>query len=368
MAGEGKLPDARLTLLEDESQNISGGSSGDSALKKSKATKVVKSRYMQYDKSKVGKKNVANITTCSAEKPPERGGSGTPTRRSIAPQRMKVLAGLPSNTLDGSLFVKNNLQSTLLEGHRIARPDLDISVINDKTMQRLTPKLALSAEQKKNKREATALYLVPEETIEMIESQTLLSTYLTMKMQKNLSRLEEKAENNLLQVTEEKNNLEEKVHVLKRELSVLQQEEQVNDLLEKQAKALTPSTIAEEKFKDNYTVFATALDCTRHQLPIKDVHIVGNHQQYLEDLRKQLAITEPLLQEAMSRSAVQNAESLDTIKELEELVLKTDAELSLSFRQILDLSFKVNKEITLQNQKREEENCSLDLFSQLYFD
>ncbi|KAM4706800.1 HAUS augmin-like complex subunit 8 [Discoglossus pictus] len=281
------MADSGVALLEDGSQN-SSGSSGDAVLKKPKAVKVVKSRYMQYDKGKVAKKNVANITVCSAERAPERGSSGTPTRRSMAPPKMKALAGVPSSALDGSLFVKDDLQSTLLEGHRIARPELDLSVINDKTMQRLTPKFPLSAEQRKQKKEAAPLNMVPEEMVEMIESQTLLFTYLAMKMQKNLSRLEEKAERNLLLVTEEKHKLQEKVHMLKQELSLLQREEQVNDLIDEQ----------------------------------HGIYIVSR---------------------------------------------KVEVEL-WSFRQVLDLSFKVNKEISLQNQKEVEDSCSLEVVRQWYFD
>ncbi|XP_075063187.1 HAUS augmin-like complex subunit 8 isoform X2 [Mixophyes fleayi] len=328
--------------LEYGSQNSSGGSSGDTAMKKNKGPKVVKSRYLQYDKPKVAKKyTVANTTVSSAGKVPERGGSGTPTRRSVMPQRLK--APVPSNVADGSLFWKDDLQSTLLDGHKIARPELDFSVINEKTMQKLTPKSLSTSEQRKPKREC-----IP--------------------MQKNMKHLEEKAERNLFLENEEKNQLQEKVYKLKRNILLNKREEQLNDLLEKQAETLAPSSAAMKQFKGNYTSFATALDCTRHHLPIKDIHVVGTRQRYLEEIQKPLSATKFLIEKTMSCSANETVDLCGTIKDLQDIVLKTDEELLRSSRQVLDLSFKVNKEISLQSQKLVEESCEVEVVRQWYFD
>ncbi|XP_069818394.1 HAUS augmin-like complex subunit 8 [Dendropsophus ebraccatus] len=341
--------------LENGSQNSSGGSSGDAAMKKIKGAKVVKSRYMQYEKPKITKKNnVVNTTILSAGKSQEKSGSVTPTRRSMAPQRFKA--------------PPDDLQSTLLDGHKIARPELDFSVINDKTMQKLTPKSQPVSELRKPKREATSISGMSEDMIDMIESQTLIFTYLAMKMQKNITRLEEKAERSLLLVHDEKTQLQEKVQQLKRDLFINRREEQLNDLLEKQAEPLAPSAAATAQFKEHYKSFATTLDCTRHQLPIKDIHITGTRQRFLEDIQKHLAYTKSLLEEAMSSPANDNVNLLDTIKNLEDTVLKTDSELSRSLHQVLDLSFKVNKEVSLQNQKLVEKNSEMEVVRQWYFD
>uniref|UniRef100_A0A8C5QB45 HAUS augmin like complex subunit 8 n=1 Tax=Leptobrachium leishanense TaxID=445787 RepID=A0A8C5QB45_9ANUR len=273
--------------------------------------------------------------------------SGTPTRRSLAPQRMKPVPGVPSSAVDGSLFWKDDLQSTLLDGHRIVRPELDLSVINGRDRP---------------------IWFFPEDAMEMMEFQTLMYTYLTLKMQKNLSRLEEKAERNLLLVNDEKDHLQEKVYKLKRENLLLDREEKLHDMLDKQAEALAPSIEVEETFKNNYKTFATALDCTRHQLPIKDIHVMGTRQRYLEDLQKQLETTKSLLKDIVPTYAAENEEMLSTIKELEENVFKTNAEISRTFNQVLDLSFKVNKEIALQNQKAVEESRELDVVKSWYFD
>ncbi|XP_072260781.1 HAUS augmin-like complex subunit 8 isoform X2 [Pyxicephalus adspersus] len=280
MAGEG----GGMAEAGSGSQNSSGGSSGDTALKKKKAPKLVKSRYMQYDKPKVAKKpNLENSTVSSAGKVSERGGNSTPTRRSIAPQRMKAATAMNASVADGSLLWKEDLQSTLLEGHKFVRPELDFSVINDKTLQKLTPKFSSTSEQRKPRKDTAPVNHVPSDIIDMCESQTMLFTYLTLKMQRNIKRLEEKAERNLLLAIEEKNQLQEKVYQLKRDLSLNRSEIQVNELLEKQAEGLVPSAAAIKPFKDSYTSFATAVDCTRHQLPINNIHVVGTRQRYLGD-------------------------------------------------------------------------------------
>lgn len=360
------MADSGSNSLESGSQNSSGGSGTDATRKKIRGPKVVKSRYMQIEKPKNAKNNVAaNTTILSAGKSQEKTGSGS--RKSLAPPRFKAPPA-PANVPDGSFVFKDDLQSTLLDGHRIVRPDLDFSVINDKTMQKLTPKSLSTSEHRKPKREISSTSNVPEDMIEMLESQTLIFTYLTMKMQKNIRCLEEKADRSMLQLHEEKTKLQEKVQQRKLEQLLSRREEQLNDLLEKQAESLAPPAAATTQFKDHYTSFATALDCTRHQLPIKDIHIPGTRHRFLEDIQKHLDSTKSLLEEAIQSSANDNMDLLDTVTNLEDVALKTDAELSRSLHQVLDLSCKVNKEVSLQNQKLVEESSEMDVVRQWYFD
>lgn len=347
------------------SQNSSGGSSGDMAVKKKKAApKLVKSRYMQYDKPRIVKKpNVENSIVSSAGKAQDRGGNGTPTRRSVLPQRLKAPSAMNASVAEGSLFSKEDLQSTLLEGHKFVRPELDFSVINDRS-----PKCSSTSEQKKTKWKPVPVSSVPIDMMDIYESQTLLLTYLTLKMEKNITRLKEKAERNLLLATEEKNQLQERVHQLKHDLSLTRSQIQLDDLLEKQAEGLVPSSAAMKPFKDSYTSFATAVDCTRHQLPINNIHVAGTRQRYLDNIQKHLSTTKSLLEEAVPHSCDESIDLLAPIKSLEEIALKTDTELSRSLHQVLDLSYKVNKEISLRSQKSVEENCEVDVMKQWYFE
>ncbi|XP_072012850.1 LOW QUALITY PROTEIN: HAUS augmin-like complex subunit 8 [Engystomops pustulosus] len=359
------MAEAGSNSLENGSQNSSGGSSGDVAQKKNKGSKVVKSRYMQYEKPKI-QKNVANATILSAGKTQER-CVGATTRKSVVPPKPKGHPA-PPNEADGSFLFKDDLQSTLLDGHKIARPELDFSVINEKTMQKCIPKSQSTSEPRKPKKETTSISTIPEDLMDRCESLTLIYTYLTVKMQKNIRSLEEKAERNLFLVHEEKMQLQEKVHQLKRELLLIKREEQLNDLLDKQAEALAPTAASTTQFKDHYTSFATALDCTRHQLPIQDIHITGTRQRFLEDIQKHLGSTKSLLEDITPSSTNNRMDLMDTVKNLENTVRKTEVELSRSMHQILDLSSKMNKEVSLQSQKLVEENSATEVLRQSYFD
>ncbi|PIO31878.1 hypothetical protein AB205_0200420, partial [Aquarana catesbeiana] len=284
------------------------------------------------------KPNVENSIVSSAGKAQDRGGNGTPTRRSVLPQRLKAPSAMNASVAEGSLFSKEDLQSTLLEGHKFVRPELDFSVINDRS-----PKCSSTSEQKKTK-------------------------WKPVPMEKNITRLKEKAERNLLLATEEKNQLQERVHQLKHDLSLTRSQIQLDDLLEKQAEGLVPSSAAMKPFKDSYTSFATAVDCTRHQLPINNIHVAGTRQRYLDNIQKHLSTTKSLLEEAVPHSCDESIDLLAPIKSLEEIALKTDTELSRSLHQVLDLSYKVNKEISLRSQKSVEENCEVDVMKQWYFE
>ncbi|XP_040177176.1 HAUS augmin-like complex subunit 8 isoform X2 [Rana temporaria] len=358
MAGEGE----GMAELGSGSLNSSGGSSGDVTVKKKVPVKLVKSRYMQYKPNIVKKPNVENSIVSSAGKAQDRGGNGYPTRRSVLPQRFKA-PSVNASVAEVSLFSKAALQSTLLEGHKFIPPELDFSVINDRS-----PKCSSTSEQKKTKRKPAPVNGVPIDMIDIYESQTLLFTCLTQEMEKNITLLEEKAEHNLLLATEEKNQLQERVHQSKHDLSLTRSQIQLDDLLEKQVEGLVPSSAAIKLFKDSYYTFATAVDCTRHRLPINNIHVAGTRQRYLDNVQKHLSTTKSLLEEAIPHSCDESKDLISPIKSLEDSVLKIYTELSRSLHQVLDLSYKVNKEMSLKSQKSVEESSEVDVMKQWYFD
>nr|XP_033813091.1 HAUS augmin-like complex subunit 8 [Geotrypetes seraphini] len=359
------MAEAGAAPLEDGA-NRSG--SNDPPVRKSKGGRFVKARYMQYDKKKLGKSNLVNTTTSGA-KVPEKGGSGTPTRKSCFLQKFKVPTGVMSNALDGAALSKDDLQSTLMEGDKLVRPDLDLSaVINERTFHKNAPKPLVKAEQRTPKKELLLLPAVPEGMIEMLESQTLLLSFLSVKMQKNISHLEERAEKNLLLVCEEKEKLQQKVYEQKRKLLLLKKDLELADVLAKQAEVLTPSFTTDDRFKSDYKAFATALDSTRHELPMKHIHAEGNRQKYLDDLQKHLVVTEKLLADIIPDCSEENSKAFNAVKELEEVALKIDTDLSRSLAPVLDLSYKVSKETALQNQKVTEDTYSQETVKPWYFD
>lgn len=48
-----------------------------------------------------------------------------------------------------------------------------------------------------------------------------------------------------------------------------------------QIEMLSPYEAVAERFKEQYKTFATALDTTRHELPVKSVHLDGDGQRFL---------------------------------------------------------------------------------------
>ncbi|NXG77048.1 HAUS8 protein, partial [Baryphthengus martii] len=201
-----------------------------------------------------------------------------------------------------------------------------------------------------------------------LESQTLLLTYLRLKAEKNLAKLEQKAEKNLLMLSEEKERQREKLHELKREILLKEREQKLEEVLEKQIEVLSPLVPVCEQFKEQYKSFAASLDATRHELPIKNIHIEGDTQTFLGELQKELTITQELLTEVMPSFADESAKACSKLKEIKKVSQKLDKELQRSFTQVQNLSFEVSKEVSLHNQSVCEESHGLDAVKRWYFD
>lgn len=316
--------------------------------------KVVESRYLQYEK-KTTKKAPATDALKTSEKMPENGRKPNP---------------LQKNKESSAVFGKGDLQSTLLEGHGTAPPDLDLSAINEKSVLRKTPQLektiskktestSFSASRKKN----PDLF----EAMEVMESQTLLLTLLTVKIENSLAAFEEKAERNLLMMCQEKAELQKKVHELKRNHLLCQRKRELLDILDAQIEILSPYEAVAERFKEQYKMFAMALDTTRHELPLRSIHLDGDGQQFLDDLQQELMATRHLLGEFGIGSSDENGKVLDLLSELKEMTQKKDLELRRSFVQVLELSAGANKEAALINQDVWEEAQGSAASRQWYF-
>ncbi|NXA07131.1 HAUS8 protein, partial [Sapayoa aenigma] len=200
-----------------------------------------------------------------------------------------------------------------------------------------------------------------------VESETLLLTYLRIKVRKNLAKLEEKVEKNLLMLCEEKQRQQEKLLELKREILLQEKEQNLSEALDKQMEVLSPLVPVCEQFKEQYKNFAASLDANRHELPIKNIHVEGDKQTYLDELGKQLTITQELLTEVMPRHSGDSAKALSALKELKEVSQKLNKELQRSFTEVQNLSFEVSKEVSLHNQSVCEENHGLDVVKRWYF-
>ncbi|NWW78075.1 HAUS8 protein, partial [Climacteris rufus] len=200
-----------------------------------------------------------------------------------------------------------------------------------------------------------------------LESETMLLTYLRIKAEKSVAKMEEKAEKNLLMLCEEKRRQQKKLWELKREVLLQEREQKLSEALDKQIEVLTPLVAVCQKFKEQYKSFADSLDATRHELPIKNIHIEGDKQTYLDELGKQLSITQKLLTEIMPNPSEDIAKAHGALKELEEVSQQLNKGLQRSFTEVQNLASEASKEVSLHNQAVCEEKHGVDVVKHWYF-
>ncbi|XP_039194468.1 HAUS augmin-like complex subunit 8 isoform X2 [Crotalus tigris] len=317
---------------------------------KQRGGRIVPSRYLQYDKKASGK-GTSNTSLFLAK---DLGNVGSP-KRPVQLQKFKT-------SVDSTPSI---LHSTFLDSHESTRPELEVSAINEKSRYK-TPvsKLHIKGTSKKKQVLTSS---DSDDLIGMLDSQMLLLTYASIKMEKNLVLLEGKAERNLLMLCEEAGKLQKNVHEKKLKLQHLKKETELFEALERQLEILGPVSEQCPQFKEDYKHFATALDTTRHELPMKDIYTEEDMGQYLAELQKSLIMTQNVLNEALLQNFEENAKALNVMKELEEVSLKLDAELPRTFAHIVDLSADVSKEASLHYQKMCEDSLGLETMKQLYF-
>ncbi|XP_076978121.1 HAUS augmin-like complex subunit 8 isoform X2 [Tamandua tetradactyla] len=316
--------------------------------------RVVESRYLQYEKKTAQKAPAADPGKTSSARVPEGG------RKASLLQKNRDTTGVGTG----------DLQSTLLEGHGTAPPDLDLSAINDKSMIRKPSQLEKSLSKKIESSSFSALRKKSSdsaESMEMMESQTLLFTLLTVKIENGLARLEEKAERDLLTLCREKERLQQKAYELKRCLLLSQKKRELAGILDAQMEILSPFEAVAGRFKECYRSFATALDTTRHELPVRSIHLAEDGPQLLDDLQRELATTGRLLGELGLSGSDDSGKVLDLLHDLKEVIVKKDLELYRTFTQVLELSAEVSKEAAVTNQDIWEDVQGCSALSPWYF-
>uniref|UniRef100_A0A2K5D8N6 HAUS augmin like complex subunit 8 n=1 Tax=Aotus nancymaae TaxID=37293 RepID=A0A2K5D8N6_AOTNA len=293
----------------------------------------------------------------TAQKAPAGDGSQTRGKTSEGGRKSSLLQ---KSKADSSGVAKGDLQSTLLEGHGTAPPDLDLSAINDKSIIRKTPQLAKAIPKKPESTSFSApRKKSPDlsEAMEMMESQTLMLTLLAVKMENNLAEFERRAEKNLLIMCKEKEKL-----------LLSQRKQELAYVLDAQVQMLSPFKAVAKRFREQYKTLATALDTTRHELPVRSIHLEGDGQQLLDALQCELTTTQRLLGELDVGNSEENVQLLDLLSELKDVTVKKDLELRRSFAPVLELSAEASKEAALANQEVWEEGQGLAPPSQWYFD
>ncbi|XP_071307970.1 HAUS augmin-like complex subunit 8 [Agelaius tricolor] len=348
---------------------------------KRRGGRIVQSRYLQFDKKhskKAPKQPSSGVAQRKAEKDASSSSSSSnsslPSSRTIAgsvvSQNHEPSARVDLSSLNQAGFEKGDLQSTLLDEGKMKLPDLDISDINDKS----DPKKSSDSESASDEDSETKKISgeTDEETdssdlLAELESETLLLTFLRIKTEKRVAQMEEKAEKNLLMMCEEKRKQQEKLLELKREILLEEREQKLNETLDKQIEVLAPLVAVCEQFTEQYKSFAASLDATRHELPIKNIHIEGDKQTYLDELEKQLRITQELLTEVMPDHSEDGAKALGALQELQEVSQQLSKGLQRSFTDVQNLSFEASKEVSLHNQYLCEEKHGVDAVKRWYF-
>ncbi|XP_035767781.1 HAUS augmin-like complex subunit 8 [Neolamprologus brichardi] len=183
---------------------------------------VVKSRYLQSaEKTSLSKSNSLTNESITVPRPSSPKPTGvkpkaaTPTRRSMAPYATSMM----SRENEASLLGRSVLQSTFSDNPRF-RPDLDISVIKDRTVIENAVEPERNAENEKM----------------MVEMETFLLAYLTAKMESNTAKLKAEAETKILQAMEEEQSLHDEVKEKKCQYLLAEKKRLVNELLDLQIK------------------------------------------------------------------------------------------------------------------------------------
>ncbi|XP_058714592.1 HAUS augmin-like complex subunit 8 isoform X2 [Poecile atricapillus] len=324
---------------------------------KRKGGRVVQSRYLHFDKKdgqKVPRLPRSGVAQRKAEKDASSSSSSSNTSlpstrtkaRSDLSQKHKTNAGVDYSSLNQSGFEKGDLQSTLLDEEKMKLPDLDISAINDKSDPKKSScsESASEGDSEIKKSRSTDEETASRDLMAELESETLLLTFLRIKRRQ-----------------------QEKLWELKREILLEEREQKLNETLDKQIEVLSPLVAVCEQFKEQYKNFAASLDATRHELPIKNIHIEGDKQTYLDELRKQLMITQELLTDVMPNHSGDSAKALDALKELKVVSQELSEGLQRSFTDVQNLSFETSKEVSLHNQYVCEENHGVDVVKRWYF-
>nr|XP_061790403.1 HAUS augmin-like complex subunit 8 [Nerophis lumbriciformis] len=243
---------------------------------------------------------------------------------------------------------KTFLQSTFSEGH-CNRPDFDISDIEGKAVLK-SAKEADSCPQDKW----------------WIEKQALLLTFLTAKMEHNTDKLKAKEEARLLHMMEVDEALYSEMMEKKRQYLLMEKRRLANELLDLQISALTPVAEAAKDFTESYKTLASAVDTTRHELPVKNFHIAGDRREFLSKAEASLQESEVLLRECTEGNYEDNRAVLECLKGIKSSSKDLKQEMVGVTSELLELSSLVSRRNVLTQMAVEEEKLgaarTLELF------
>ncbi|RXN09269.1 HAUS augmin-like complex subunit 8 isoform X1 [Labeo rohita] len=176
------------------------------------------------------------------------------------------------------------------------------------------------------------------------------------KIQHNTRKLREEAERNILAVMEKEQQLSAQVNRKKRQYLLLEKQKQLNSLLDLQIEALAPVAAAANTFTEEYKSFATAVDATRHKLPVKNVHIGEDAGQFLDKAVECLNQSERVLQHYTKDIPTDCEASTASLREMKDTASEISQQLTRTVSDLLEVSSLVSRETVLIQQSLEEDN------------
>ncbi|XP_077440553.1 HAUS augmin-like complex subunit 8 [Vanacampus margaritifer] len=308
--------------------------------------KIVPSRYMQAaERSSLSKSNHHHNNDSGSLQ--HKFVSPKPSIAKCTPPRYSM--GTPAfGASETSLLRKTVLQSTFSDGHCF-RPDFDVSLIGGKTVPQNAEETESSHEEKK-----------------WLEMQALLLAFLTAKMAHNMAKLKPKVEARLLYMMEEEEALRSKVMEKKRRYLLAEKRRLANELLDMQISALTPAAEAAKLFTESYKTLASAVDITRHELPVKNFHIAGDSLEFLGKAEACLKESETLLKECTEGDHEENRAALNCLQDMTKASKDTSQQLSGVFSELLELSSLVSRHTVQVQQAVEEEQLGSARAAELF--
>ncbi|XP_063057953.1 HAUS augmin-like complex subunit 8 [Engraulis encrasicolus] len=286
-----------------------GNTSGNNGVRKKvkPGVTIVKSRYMQ----------------TPAKKP-----QAQPQPKPATPKKVHHNATFQET----SVCADGVLQSTVLSGHANAlRPDIDMSLIATTPSSPL-PRIVEPGEPKQFK-----------ESKELLDLQAFFLTYLTAKMEHNTNMKKKEAEKQLVTMLEMERELQVEVQEKKRLYHKRERQRQINSLLESQMTDITPLADLSSQFAQNYQSLATAVDATLHTLPVKNLHMDEDPEQFLDKVLSSLERSEELLQQHTTASEQESEAVCENLRRIKRFGRDLNQQLVRGGSDLKDLSCLVSQ-------------------------
>ncbi|CAL8273032.1 unnamed protein product [Merluccius merluccius] len=206
----------------------------------------------------------------------------------------------------------------------------------------------------------------PEKNKTIIEMQTFLLSYLTAKMEHNTAKLNAQAEARLLELMMEEERLHNEVQEKKRKYLLMERNKQMNEILDLQITALTPMAEESKRFTEDYQTFATAIDTTRHKLPVKNCYIEGDRRDFLDKAESCLKKIEKVLVECTHTDQQDSSSAVECLRDMKTSSKDITQQMFGTFSELLELSSQVSRYTIHTQQAFEEDQLGLTRSQELY--